>query len=190
VSLERLKPTPLEGSWPVPALLTTSHVAENRPGPSNLGNVISQILLCKQITPDFRQEEQCSITKVSQDVRRMVQDMQEFMPQQENNTGGSLTLFFLTFFLPSSVFSFVSSLPHISTASHFPFPCSFPYINFLCTSLSLSLCEIWCPRDDNGGDYCPVGCEAAWSYSRLELCLYADFYQFEAPERYQQLSAV
>ncbi|PNF35465.1 hypothetical protein B7P43_G04113 [Cryptotermes secundus] len=59
---------------------------ENRPGPSNLGNVISQILLCKQITPDFRQEELCSITKDSQDVRRMVQDMQEFMPQQENNT--------------------------------------------------------------------------------------------------------
>ncbi|XP_069671996.1 uncharacterized protein dcma isoform X1 [Periplaneta americana] len=59
---------------------------ENRPGPSNLGNVISQILLCKQITPDFRQEELCSITKDSQDVRKMVQDMQEFMPQQENNT--------------------------------------------------------------------------------------------------------
>lgn len=59
---------------------------ENRPGPSNLGNVISQILLCKQITPDFRQEELYSITKDSQDVRRMVQDMQEFMPQQENNT--------------------------------------------------------------------------------------------------------
>jgi len=64
-----------------------SYAAENRPGPSNLGNVISQILLCKQITPDFRQEELYSITKDSQDVRRMVQDMQEFMPQQENNTG-------------------------------------------------------------------------------------------------------
>ncbi|PSN31298.1 hypothetical protein C0J52_24893 [Blattella germanica] len=35
---------------------------------------------------DFRQEELCSITKDSQDVRKMVQDMQEFMPQQENST--------------------------------------------------------------------------------------------------------
>lgn len=68
-------------------LILCSYAAENRPGPSNLGNVISQILLCKQITPDFRQEELYSITKDSQDVRRMVQDMQEFMPQQENNTG-------------------------------------------------------------------------------------------------------
>ncbi|KAJ8872401.1 hypothetical protein PR048_026005 [Dryococelus australis] len=59
---------------------------ENRPGPSNFGNVISQILLCKQITPDFNQEELCSISKDSQDVNRIVQEMQEYMPQQENNT--------------------------------------------------------------------------------------------------------
>lgn len=64
-----------------------SRSADNRPGPSNLGNVISQILLCKQITPDFKQEELCSITKDSQDIRKMVQDMQEFMPRQENSTG-------------------------------------------------------------------------------------------------------
>ncbi|EAT46586.1 AAEL002220-PA [Aedes aegypti] len=56
---------------------------ENRAGPSNLGNVISQILLCKQITPDFNQEELCSITKDSQEIARILQDLQEFMPQQE-----------------------------------------------------------------------------------------------------------
>jgi hypothetical protein len=87
-----------------------SPVAENRPGPSNLGNVISQILLCKQITPDFRQEELCSITKDSQDVRRMVQDMQEFMPQQENNTGGPLTPLTHLFLLLSFLFVFFSSV--------------------------------------------------------------------------------
>ncbi|KAK7868272.1 hypothetical protein R5R35_013869 [Gryllus longicercus] len=59
---------------------------ENRPGPSNLGNVISQILLCKTITPDFNAEELCSISKDSQDVGRIVQEMQEYMPQQENST--------------------------------------------------------------------------------------------------------
>ncbi|EAL39096.2 AGAP009306-PA, partial [Anopheles gambiae str. PEST] len=55
----------------------------NRAGPSNLGNVISQILLCKQITPDFNQEELCSITKDSQEIARILQELQEFMPQQE-----------------------------------------------------------------------------------------------------------
>uniref|UniRef100_A0A182M1S9 Uncharacterized protein n=1 Tax=Anopheles culicifacies TaxID=139723 RepID=A0A182M1S9_9DIPT len=60
---------------------------ENRAGPSNLGNVISQILLCKQITPDFNQEELCSITKDSQEIARILQELQEFMPQQESYLG-------------------------------------------------------------------------------------------------------
>lgn len=58
--------------------------AENRAGPSNFGNVISQILLCKQITPDFNQEELCSITKDTQEITRIVNDIQELLPQQEN----------------------------------------------------------------------------------------------------------
>ncbi|XP_061396303.1 uncharacterized protein LOC133331932, partial [Musca vetustissima] len=57
--------------------------SENRAGPSNLGNVISQILLCKQITPDFNQEELCSITKDSQDIALLLSEMQEFMPKHE-----------------------------------------------------------------------------------------------------------
>lgn len=61
--------------------------AENRAGPSNLGNVISQILLCKQITPDFNQEELCSITKDSQDMAVLLSNMQEFMPQHETYLG-------------------------------------------------------------------------------------------------------
>lgn len=60
---------------------------ENRAGPSNLGNVISQILLCKTITPDFNEEELCSITKDSQEIARLLQDMQEYMPQQETYLG-------------------------------------------------------------------------------------------------------
>lgn len=56
---------------------------ENRAGPSNLGNVISQILLCKQITPDFNEEELCSIMKDTQEIAKLINDMQEFMPQQE-----------------------------------------------------------------------------------------------------------
>jgi hypothetical protein len=90
--------------------------------------VISQILLCKQITPDFRQEELCSITKDSQDVRRMVQDMQEFMPQQENNTGGPLTPLTALFLLPS--FSSVS--PSATLSRHYVLSSA----HFLCISLS------------------------------------------------------
>lgn len=61
--------------------------SENRAGPSNIGNVISQILLCKQIAPDFNQEEICSIAKDSQDLAKLIQDMQEFLPQQDTAAG-------------------------------------------------------------------------------------------------------
>ncbi|XP_026494734.1 uncharacterized protein Dcma isoform X2 [Vanessa tameamea] len=59
---------------------------ENRAGPSNFGNVISQILLCKQITPDFNQEELCSIAKDTQEITRIVNDIQEYLPQHDNLT--------------------------------------------------------------------------------------------------------
>lgn len=62
-------------------------IAENRAGPSNLGNVISQILLCKTIAPDFNQEEICSIAKDSQELSRLLSEMQEFLPTQDSNSG-------------------------------------------------------------------------------------------------------
>ncbi|XP_003393802.1 uncharacterized protein LOC126918999 [Bombus affinis] len=54
---------------------------ETRAGPSNIGNVISQIVLCKQITPDFYEEELCSIQKDSEEIRGLMNELQEFMPQ-------------------------------------------------------------------------------------------------------------
>lgn len=59
----------------------------NRPGTSNFSNVISQILLCKTITPDFNAEEICSIAKDSEEIGKILQEMQEYMPQQENQAG-------------------------------------------------------------------------------------------------------
>jgi hypothetical protein len=56
-------------------------------GPSNLGNVISQLLLCKQINPDFHSEELCSITKDSQEIAKLLSEMQEYMPKQEAYLG-------------------------------------------------------------------------------------------------------
>lgn len=57
-------------------------------GPSNLGNVISQLLLCKQIAPDFHSEELCSITKDSAEIAKLLSEMQEYMPKQEAHLGG------------------------------------------------------------------------------------------------------
>ncbi|XP_048514159.1 uncharacterized protein LOC105683249 isoform X5 [Athalia rosae] len=60
---------------------------ESKAGPSNIGNVISQILLCKQITPNFHEEELCSIQKDSEEINALIKELQEFMPQSEADTG-------------------------------------------------------------------------------------------------------
>ncbi|KAK6642856.1 hypothetical protein RUM43_004358 [Polyplax serrata] len=72
----------------------SSYYAENlnRPGTSNFSNVISQILLCKTITPDFNAEEICSIAKDSEEIEKILQEMQEYMPQQENQTEKNVAL--------------------------------------------------------------------------------------------------
>ncbi|XP_076280847.1 decima isoform X1 [Lasioglossum baleicum] len=58
---------------------------DSRTGPSNIGNVISQILLCKQITPNFHEEELCSIKKDSEEIRELINELQEFMPQSDGD---------------------------------------------------------------------------------------------------------
>lgn len=62
-------------------------ITENRAGPSYIGNVVSQILLCKQIRPDFNEEELCSIRKDSEEIGQLITELQEFMPQSEADTG-------------------------------------------------------------------------------------------------------
>uniref|UniRef100_A0A1A9Z2E8 Uncharacterized protein n=1 Tax=Glossina pallidipes TaxID=7398 RepID=A0A1A9Z2E8_GLOPL len=57
---------------------------ENRAGPSNLGNVFG-ILLCKQITPDFNQEELNSIKKDSHEIGVLMAELQEHMPQYDTH---------------------------------------------------------------------------------------------------------
>jgi len=49
--------------------------------------VVSQILLCKQIRPDFNEEELCSIRKDSEEIGQLIAELQEFMPQSEADTG-------------------------------------------------------------------------------------------------------
>ena len=65
-------------------MLSTLRITENRAGPSNLGTVFSQIILCKQLAPDFHTEELRSIKKDSEDVQRLIDDLSEFMPMEES----------------------------------------------------------------------------------------------------------
>lgn len=44
-------------------------------------------MLCKQITPDFNHEELCSIAKDSEEIAKILKEMGEYMPKQENNVG-------------------------------------------------------------------------------------------------------
>ena len=43
--------------------------------------IISQLLLCKTLQPDFQQEEICSIEKDSDEIMAILKEMQEYMPQ-------------------------------------------------------------------------------------------------------------
>ncbi|KMY87418.1 uncharacterized protein LOC6730529 [Drosophila simulans] len=61
----------------------TEYYAPSRTAPSNLGNVISQFLLCKQINPDFQQEELCSIAKDSHELSELLEELQAHMPLTE-----------------------------------------------------------------------------------------------------------
>ncbi|KAL0278483.1 UNVERIFIED_CONTAM: hypothetical protein PYX00_000299 [Menopon gallinae] len=76
----------------VPMDMSSYYENLNRPGTSNFSNVISQILLCKTITPDFNAEEICSIAKDSEEIEKILQEMQEYMPQQENQTEKNVAL--------------------------------------------------------------------------------------------------
>ncbi|XP_037821622.1 uncharacterized protein LOC119610469 isoform X1 [Lucilia sericata] len=58
---------------------------ENRAGPSNLGNVISELLLCKEITPDFNLEELSSIILDTKEISSLLKEIEEFVPQEFNS---------------------------------------------------------------------------------------------------------
>ncbi|XP_008554473.2 uncharacterized protein LOC103576166 [Microplitis demolitor] len=64
----------------------------SKSGPSNIGNVISSILLCKQITPNFNEEELCSTRKDSAEISALVAELQEFMPQSEADVERTIAL--------------------------------------------------------------------------------------------------
>ncbi|XP_065562869.1 uncharacterized protein LOC136028859 isoform X2 [Artemia franciscana] len=72
--------------------LDMSSLYEQRPGTSGLGGVLSQIILGKQIMPDFNLEELASISRDSQDIRHLLEEMQEYMPLEESKKDRALTM--------------------------------------------------------------------------------------------------
>ena len=61
-------------------------MTESKRGPtSGLGGVLGQIILCKQMVPDFNQEELCSIRTDAEYIQQLIDDMQEFMPMEESH---------------------------------------------------------------------------------------------------------
>ena len=56
-----------------------------------IGNALSQLLLCKQITPDFHAEELNSISKDSKEIAKLLTEMQEFLPRQEVYLGKKIS---------------------------------------------------------------------------------------------------
>lgn len=97
-------------------------VTETRAGPSNIGNVISQIVLCKQITPDFYEEELCSIQKDSEEIRGLMNELQEFMPQSGGDIGTVVfSVYHSPLFLPClSFIEFYFATPPFLSLRIFP----------------------------------------------------------------------
>lgn len=71
---------------------SSSRAAPARTAPSNLGNVLSQILLCKQISPDFQQEELCSISKDAQELNELLDELQAHLPDPKDGEDGDDTV--------------------------------------------------------------------------------------------------
>ncbi|XP_061399395.1 uncharacterized protein LOC133335105 [Musca vetustissima] len=65
-----------------------SKLYENRSRPTNFGNVLGQLLLCKQIAPDFNQEELCSIVKALEDIKLLITELKKYLPDTEIQNNG------------------------------------------------------------------------------------------------------
>lgn len=58
-----------------------------------MGNVFGQLLLCKQITPDFKQEELCSIANDLRDIDLLTAEIQDLIPPRELLDAGTYTFY-------------------------------------------------------------------------------------------------
>ncbi|XP_073822506.1 uncharacterized protein [Musca autumnalis] len=65
-----------------------SKLYEHRSRPTNIGNVLGQLLLCKQIAPDFNQEELNSIMNAIKDIKTLQKELQKYITQDEFQING------------------------------------------------------------------------------------------------------
>ncbi len=61
--------------------------SESGPSANGIGSVLSQIVLCKSMKPDFNAEEKVSIEKDTRELRQIIGEMAECLPQEDPEKG-------------------------------------------------------------------------------------------------------
>ncbi len=64
-----------------------SALYETGPTPNGIGSVLSQIVLCKSMKPDFNAEEKVSIEKDTRELRQIIGEMAECLPKEDPDKG-------------------------------------------------------------------------------------------------------
>ena len=62
-------------------------VADNRQASHALSNVFSQLVLGKPMRPDFNAEETLSVQKDKREMRKIIREMAEYLPQEDPEKG-------------------------------------------------------------------------------------------------------
>ncbi len=62
-------------------------LAETKPPANGIGSVLSQIVLCKSMKPDFNAEEKVSIEKDTRELRIIIGEMAECLPKEDPEKG-------------------------------------------------------------------------------------------------------
>ena len=60
---------------------------DNRQASHALSNVFSQLVLGKSMKPDFNAEETASVQKDKREIQKIVQEMAEYLPQEDPEKG-------------------------------------------------------------------------------------------------------
>ena len=72
----------------IPFFIRSPPVAETRPNaPAGAVAMLSQIVLCHPVKPDFNAEEKVSIEKDTREMRHIIAEMAECMPKEDPDKG-------------------------------------------------------------------------------------------------------
>ena len=62
-------------------------VSDTRQTSHALSNVFSQLIIGKTVKPDFNAEETASVEKDKKEIRKIIKEMSEFLPQEDPEKG-------------------------------------------------------------------------------------------------------